>query len=622
MTPSWVLRCRGAGATGWHRVPLRPEPVSHLPNVLRNDASLPDWLPSDGREWVATHSAVLDAIVEHLERTTRWPDPVALERQLRAHDVKLGLVAAIGSLPRYLGWRTHEPPEVVLTPFGLACATRGAWILNCYVAALHFALARYDSPSEPDVIARSELQEQLELNDHRMDVVSRVLLGAGNPFFAGGNTNLEAWELRIDERVVAYEHVRTVADLMDALACERLPSAAPPTSPSGGPQTAGSFSSPPNAPTPEESNATALAALAVVLGLGADVLSIAVAPVPLAAAVVAASLAALGLRRYLFRTHPSVLAFATTLSVAAISAFGAWLLTRGTERAEPRTRDLGEQIDTVLSQAARGGRHAVFQRQVRFHGATQSQSWLVVLRDDLLRNHPAGDVVTDSNGKFVVPRSDELRVYDMRAGVLRLAYRSMPQEAGRIQQLPEGDAPSFRFRARAVSDIDANGRIELVGAFERVTLASGPLPVPVILSWDDAGQRYRLRPLIPQPPELARPSGIDASLLTAYTRATTIRDQFSGETLKGYAVDEYSVESRSAEAVVVAGYIDQSTMGTGRRFRYQVLSWLIDQQTGEIEALPCISGIESAVFAYPGDAPDPTSAILRTARRHSPSHCE
>ncbi len=179
-----------------------------------------------------------------------------------------------------------------MTLFGLACSPRATWILDAYVAALGYVLARYDDQTSSDVVTRDELQEHLEFDPHCMDVGSRVLTAGGNPFLAGGNPNFKEWALSIDERVVNYEDVTNRHQLIRQLAEERLAPHLPVARQ--------------DEPDVEAQHVVPVAsAVAIALGLGADALSVAVAPAPLSAGVIAASITAVLLRHAVFRTRPS-----------------------------------------------------------------------------------------------------------------------------------------------------------------------------------------------------------------------------------------------------------------------------------------------------------------------------
>jgi hypothetical protein len=223
-----------------------------------------DWLTPTLRAWVGHHGAALDAIVAAFVRDNAWPDPVELERGLRAEGDPAGVLAAVTTMPRALGWRDHSPSRVTLTLFGLACVPRARSLLEALLNTMWVALARFDDPSVPAILSRGDVATELGLDDDAMNVLSLILLGPGNFFLAGGNANLDEWRLAIDERVVLYQDVDGVDGLIRQLAAERLNS--PPLELA--PATVDSLAR----PMAEEQNGlqSVLVVAAAVLGLGAD----------------------------------------------------------------------------------------------------------------------------------------------------------------------------------------------------------------------------------------------------------------------------------------------------------------------------------------------------------------
>jgi hypothetical protein len=278
---------------------------------------LPEWLPAQERSWVASHEAALETIVAAFTRHGQWPDPVAVERELRSRGTKIGLIAAISTMPQSLGRREHSPSRVVLTLFGLGCVASAAWILDAYVAGLQFALSRFDDPTAPSALTRADLQEHVQLDDLSMDIVSTVILLPGNPFLSGGQASVEAWRLDIDERVTTYEHAVTADALLAQLARERLtPSSLPPPSP------------PSSAPATIEPRDWLIAAglVLAVCTVAATLIGIVTAPLPLAVGVVAACIVALTQRRQLHPPPPSLRAVAAVAASGVLAAALTWAL--------------------------------------------------------------------------------------------------------------------------------------------------------------------------------------------------------------------------------------------------------------------------------------------------------
>lgn len=239
-----------------------------------------------------------------------------------------------------------------------------------------------------------------------------------------------------------------------------------------------------------------------------------------------------------------------------------------------------EQLDGQL--AAIPGFRVQFRGQAELRGPNAGKSFVVVMRDKNTQERPHGDIPMTKDGEVFVPKSDEVRIYDVDDGRVRLSFRFLPQSSGQIRQLPEGDYPSFHFRVVSQTDLTGSGSRELVGAFERVTLATGPMPVPVLIAWDPEAHKFRMSPLIPKPPDLS-PLGAKArAAMAGFTRPTTIRDRHSDATTRGYAADAFRVWPRRTSPAVTAFYVDPSTMTRG-----QVSAWTLDAQNGSIESISC-----------------------------------
>jgi hypothetical protein len=193
--------------------------------------------------------------------------------------------------------------------------------------------------------------------------------------------------------------------------------------------------------------------------------------------------------------------------------------------------------------------------------------------------------------------SDELRVYDIDNNRLKLAFVWRSQAPGELRQQPEGDHPAFLFRWQGANDFDNNGKVEVVGAFERVTLASAPFPVPVLLSWDEGANRYHLSPLLTTAPPLPPTSGVDPSVVSGYVRPTIIRNnaQQDRPTLRAFAAAEYDVR-RAPRAPLLTAYFVLPSNRPGRPASGYLRYYFLDLQDATPTTLECLAVMTNKDF--------------------------
>ena len=320
--------------------------------------------------------------------------------------------------------------------------------------------------------------------------------------------------------------------------------------------------SPPVRPSPPPGSASRVKdVLLTVATICGTVLAVAVAPLPLAAAVVVACVTAV----VLVWLRPDISMTMASLIILSAASLGAvvGLVIPGGEAEPP---PLAAQLDDVVADADSRGQYPAVRRAAQLHSDAPG-SHLFVLRDQSQR--PGG-----LPREFASPPSDEVRVYDGVVGRLVLRMRFQPQNFGEVQQGPDGDSPGYRFRVADIADLDKNGTAEVLGSFERISFASGPLPLPVLISWDEEASRYRLDALLTQPPDLRVPQELTPAALAGYRKPSVVRDQFSKTKLTGYPADIVEVRQALRGPVVLAGYPEQSAVGfTGR---YEAKGWFLD----------------------------------------------
>ena len=223
------------------------------------------------------------------------------------------------------------------------------------------------------------------------------------------------------------------------------------------------------------------------------------------------------------------------LSAAATLATGAALaaVIAGAGFAPVKPPPLGAQIDAIRRQAAAAGKTTMFARADQLHGLDQT-SYVFVLRPAL-------------HG------SDELRIYDLVDGFLRLRLDFQPRTQG-TRALGAAVAVASAEQQRhgvfdyglsqpQVLDAFGNGEHELVADYTELTEGAA-VRLPIIVAWDDLGLRYRLAPLLPAATDPPLRFGVDESLRGPYLlRATAGR-----RVISAWGAGAYEVIPASASA--------------------------------------------------------------------------
>jgi hypothetical protein len=188
---------------------------------------------------------------------------------------------------------------------------------------------------------------------------------------------------------------------------------------------------------------------------------------------------------------------------------------------------LGERIDRIVSDATGLNRTATMNSAADFHG-TGDDSRVFAFHDTR---------VAAGGGAPRPPVSDELRIYD-RSGDngLRERLRFRPRE------------PGWVFSFRYLGDIDGDGDAELIGGYGDPRDAS-QAQIPFMIDW--GGGRYRITPLLAEPPEpIGTPRPSAAPFLAAYDRQVTLTD--GSLRLAGYRAQDFAV---TTPARIVTGVV-------------------------------------------------------------------
>lgn len=250
-----------------------------------------------------------------------------------------------------------------------------------------------------------------------------------------------------------------------------------------------------------------------------------------------------------------------------MASLAAWVM----HAVEPRA-PVSEQLASIARAARDDHRRIVFRAAAPLHGAGARRSHVLVLRDD---------AVTDWRRRSVA-RTDELRIYDNVDGRLREAFRFQVRGGGRVRQF----------------HVDLEPRA--------VMLATGPLPVPVLVAWDDAARRYR------PSPQRIRPRATGER----YIEPPVVVDRSSSRRVNGYAVDTYTIVRHRPFAMLLGGYPDGDALLAGRE-QYEIELWTDDR--GEpVKSVACFR----SPAASSGRAPDDVAgALARWFVRRAPARC-
>lgn len=392
-------------------------------------------------------------------------------------------------------------------------------------------------------------------------------------------TDFEDWIDELDDRVPG----EPSDPPNDADPPQHLPK--PPPAPAAPPPPA--LATPPPRPTDK-----VLGTVAAVAGL---VLDFAGAPLPIAVGVGAGGLAALILSLVAKRLRWQVLAI-TGVIVCAVAAIAVLAIDRPAEKPKP----IADQVAAIAADAQRDKQYVAASRELRLHEGSDG-SRVYILRDQSERR---GGIRLE----LQLSPSDELRIYDEIRGKLISRFRFKTQNPGEVTQGPDGDAPGYRARLVKAADFDRDGTTELLVSLDRISNASGPLPVPALIEWDHEARRYRLLPLLTAPPDLKLAKGSESASLDGYRDPSLLQDQFSDREFKAYPADVIDIRQAPSGPVVLAGYAEMSAIGfTGR---YEAKGWTLDLAGAGPQLRECTP--ESHVFVK---APNPGEVADALARK-------
>jgi len=203
---------------------------------------------------------------------------------------------------------------------------------------------------------------------------------------------------------------------------------------------------------------------------------------------------------------------------------------------EPKPID--EQMDQIkadLRGQGAGRRHVAIDERVRLH-ATEADSWLLVMQDG--RNHDEY-YARAAKGRPPPARSDEVRLYDVKDGRLRLKLHFRAAGSGKT-------AGAWRVLGAGpptAADYDQDGSDEIIAGLAITGQATSAF-VPFAIDWD--GGRYDLVSLTPERPRLSR-EGLERAAVRfrrqAYKEPRTFRNATGGRRFRRLEVTGYRVQT-------------------------------------------------------------------------------
>ncbi|HXO08450.1 MAG TPA: hypothetical protein VN880_10475 [Solirubrobacteraceae bacterium] len=277
-------------------------------------------------------------------------------------------------------------------------------------------------------------------------------------------------------------------------------------------------------------------------------------------------------------------------ALAVTLAAGAFIGFHSDWRSMVQPPPIADQInDTIESMVAHGG-HVVVNERLRLH-PSEEDSWLVVVEDE--RDGTvfyAGATGTPGAPK---PRSDEVRIYDVSGGWLRLKLDFRPRGRGRTARAwvtPAGAPPAL--------DYNDDGTREVIAGFE-IPDAHEEL-LPFAIDWQR--DHYRLIPMTPDPPQLATDGFRGQSIALRddlYLKKLALDNSIpgrAGDALSGYQVQGFAL-TRNPTVRLLTGYYAQPPGGD------QVIEIRANQiEHSDLELKPCSP--ENAVCPAPAHEQD------------------
>jgi hypothetical protein len=244
-------------------------------------------------------------------------------------------------------------------------------------------------------------------------------------------------------------------------------------------------------------------------------------------------------------------------------------------------KPVSEQIEGIRQEAAAAGMHAIVNRAVDLHG-TGAKSYLLALRDDRL----------EEPGKRGV--SDDLRIYDVKDGTLRLEFQFRPTNPRRGEP-----GLAYQFRLEAVKDLDGNDRPEILGSYTTLFMGAA-VPRPVVVVWDEGAQRYRIAPLLASAPRFnyrGDPGVYGDVARSLYQEAANLTDRLNDISISAYGTEEFGVRA-GAFPLLIAAFVVAAPSHADPPV-YEIKGWRLDFQRPQPQVSECQPLDAGAVLTKP-----------------------
>jgi hypothetical protein len=258
-----------------------------------------------------------------------------------------------------------------------------------------------------------------------------------------------------------------------------------------------------------------------------------------------------------FFASSATTAWGVVIGAAVTAALAAWIV----PAIFGSSQSVEEQIAALRHAATREGLYPVLGREVDL--GSGDPSYVMVLRAQSTAQSPATASV-----------SDVIRVYDIHEKRLRRAYEYQPLA---FNDGFERFGFPYLYKVQEITDVDGNGRPEIIGSFSVQSGTGLHTPIPTVLSWDELTQQFVLAPLLAHKPHIVavpHPGIAQGDSRAGVPLTLTSRDR--PVQLQGYPVETYGVLHREHESpLVIGGFLVRARDNADPQL-YQAVAWTLN----------------------------------------------